>query len=181
MQAPNNWTGLKLFVRVSEHTWDWWLIPLNLRLQTEPMCEWGQCNTSPYCIQAGCIHSVCQEHLSFLHHYQGSIDFNTVNIHRTVWVYFLIFPGSRDGILSEMIFKDHIIQYTPCSLGSVQGNTSLGTVFLDTLPRGNIRNTSSRGKHLQCSSNDADMHNVDICRQTKCHYIECTDGTKLKQ
>ena len=94
---------------------------------------------------------------------------------------FLDIPGSRDGILSEMIFKDHIIQYTPCSLGSVQGNTSLGTVFLDTLPRGNIRNTSSRGKHLKCSSNDADMHNVDICRQTKCHYIECADGLKLKQ
>ena len=64
---------------------------------------------------------------TFFHHYQGSIDFNTVNIHRTVWVYFLIFPGSRDGILSEMFFKDHIIQYTPCSLGSVQGNTSLGS------------------------------------------------------
>ena len=30
--------------------------------------------------------------VSFFHHYQGSIDFNTVNIHRTVWVYFLIFP-----------------------------------------------------------------------------------------
>ena len=107
------------------------------------------------------------QYFPFFHHYQGSIDFNTVNIHRTVWVYFLIFPGSRDGILSEMIFKDHIIQYTPCSLGSVQGNTSLGTVFLDTLPRGNIRNTSSRGKHLQCSSNDAEKHNVDICRQSQ--------------
>ena len=99
---------------------------------------------------------------AFSHHYQGSIDFNTVNIHRTVWVYFLIFPRSRDGILSEMIFKDHIIQYTPCSLGSVLENTALGTVFSDTLPIGNIRNTSSRGKHFQCSSNDAEMLNVDI-------------------
>ena len=34
--AKCNSTGQKLFVRVSEHTWDWWLIPLNLRLQTEP-------------------------------------------------------------------------------------------------------------------------------------------------
>ena len=104
---------------------------------------------------------------TFVHHYQGSIDFNTVNIHRTVWVYFLIFPRSRDGILSEMIFKDHIIQYTPCSLGSVQGNTSLGTVFSDTLPIGNIRNTSSRGKHFQCSSNDAETLNVDIYWQSQ--------------
>ena len=80
---------------------------------------------------------------------------------------FLDIPGSSDGILSEMIFKDHIIQYTPCSLGSVQGNTSLGTVFLDTLPRGNNRNTSSRGKHLHCSSNDAEKPNVDICRHSQ--------------
>ena len=80
---------------------------------------------------------------SFLHHYQGSVDFNTVNIHRTVWVYFLIFPRSRDGMLSDMIFKDHIIQFTPLSLGSVLENTALGTVFSDTLPIGNIRNTSS--------------------------------------
>ena len=87
-------------------------------------------------------------HWPFSHHQQGSIDFNTVNIHRTVWVYFLIFPRSRDGILSEMIFKDHIIQYTPCSLGSVLENTALGTVFSDTLPIGNIRNTSSRGNIL---------------------------------
>jgi len=82
--------------------------------------------------------------LPFLHHYQGSIDFNTVNIHRTVWVYFLIFPRSRDGILSEMIFKDHIIQHTPCSLRSVMEISILGTVFSDTLPIENIRNTSSR-------------------------------------
>ena len=86
------------------------------------------------------------KYIPFFHHYQGSIDFNTVNIHRTVWVYFLIFPRSRDGTLSEMIFKDQIIQYTPCSLGSVRENTALGTVFSDTLPDvGNIRNTSSRG------------------------------------
>ena len=32
-------------------------------------------------------------------------------------------------------------------LGSVQGNTALGTVFLDTLPRANIGNTSLHGKH----------------------------------
>ena len=56
------------------------------------------------------------------HHYQVSIDFNTVNIHRPVGMYFLIFTGSRGDI---------DIQYTPCPLGSVLGNTGPGTVFLD--------------------------------------------------
>ena len=50
------------------------------------------------------------------------------------------------GLISEaMIYKDHIIQYSPCALGSVQRNTSLGTVFPRTLPRESIGNTSSRG------------------------------------
>ena len=45
--------------------------------------------------------------------------------------------------LNDMICRDHIFEYDPCSLGSVLGNTALGTIFLDTLPRANIRNTSS--------------------------------------
>ena len=40
--------------------------------------------------------------------------------------------------------KVNPIQSNP---GSVQGNTSLGTVFPRTLPRENIGNTSSRGIH----------------------------------
>ena len=60
-----------------------------------------------------------------------------------------------------MIFKDHIIQYTPCSLGSVLEYTALGIVFSDTLPIGNNRNTSSRGKHLRGSSIDAETLNGD--------------------
>ena len=52
------------------------------------------------------------------------------------------------GLISEdIIHRDHIIQYSPCALGSVQRNTSLGTVFPRTLPWANIGNTSSRGKH----------------------------------
>ena len=35
---------------------------------------------------------------TFFHHYQGSIDFNTVNIHRTVGMYFLVSTGFRDDI-----------------------------------------------------------------------------------
>ena len=35
---------------------------------------------------------------SFFHHYQGSIDFNTVNIHRNVGMYFLVSTGNRGDI-----------------------------------------------------------------------------------
>ena len=38
---------------------------------------------------------------------------------------------SDDGMISnDTINRDHIFQYTPCSPGSVLGNTALGTVFL---------------------------------------------------
>ena len=43
------------------------------------------------------------------YHYQGGIDFNTVNIHGTEGIYFLIFRST------EIIFS----QYTLCSPGSV--------------------------------------------------------------
>ena len=50
------------------------------------------------------------------------------------------------GLKSEATtYKDHVIRYSPCALGSVQRNTSLGTVFPRTLPRESIGNTSSRG------------------------------------
>ena len=32
------------------------------------------------------------------YHYQGNIDFNTVNIHCTVGMYFLLLTGNRDDI-----------------------------------------------------------------------------------
>ena len=38
-----------------------------------------------------------QDH-PFFHHYQGSIDFNTANIHRTVGMYFLISTGNSGDI-----------------------------------------------------------------------------------
>ena len=51
--------------------------------------------------------------------------------------------ATRMILILILNFKDHIIQFTSRSLGSVLGNTALGTVFLD----------------------DADRHNVDIlCR-----------------
>ena len=61
-------------------------------------------------------------------------------------MYFLVFTGNRADI-GGYDLRDQNIQYSPCALGSVQGNTSLGTVFPRTLPRENIGNTSSRGKH----------------------------------
>ena len=59
-----------------------------------------------------------------------------------------VFLRWQQGCLShDMINRDHsIIQYTSCSLGTVLGNTSPGTVFLDTLPWANIRHTSFHGK-----------------------------------
>ena len=35
---------------------------------------------------------------SFFHHYQGSIDFNIVNIHCTVEMYFFVSTGNWDDI-----------------------------------------------------------------------------------
>ena len=37
-------------------------------------------------------------YVSFFHHYQGSIDFNTVNIHHPEGMYFLVSTGNRDDI-----------------------------------------------------------------------------------
>ena len=74
--------------------------------------------------------------------------------------------------------KDPIYSLLPGVYGSI---LPLGTVFPRTLLRANIRNTPSRGKHLQCSSNDANGLNVDICRQATWHHIGCTIWTKLKQ
>ena len=56
-----------------------------------------------YTIDAlACLHNVVIiQHswdITFFHHYQGSIDFNTVNIHRTVGMYFLVSTGNRGDI-----------------------------------------------------------------------------------
>ena len=126
------------------------------------------------------VYFLCNVHPSFFHHYQESIDFNTVNIHRTVGMYFLVSTGNRGDIEWHDLQRSY---YPIHSLlpGVYVSILSLGTVFPRTLPMANIRNTSSRGKHWQCSSNDADKLNVDICRQAKRHYIGCTIWTKLKQ
>ena len=79
-------------------------------------------------------------------------------------------------LLNDMIYNDHVMQYTPCS---VRRNTALGIIFLDTPPRANIRNTSSRGKHKQCSSYDANRLIVDICRQAKYHNNGCAEQLNL--
>ena len=68
-------------------------------------------------------------HVTFSHHYQVSIDFNTVNIHRTVGMDVLIFSSCRNGI-DDIICWDH--NFTFCSLGSLSANIALGTVFLYT-------------------------------------------------
>ena len=97
-----------------------------------------------------------------------SIDFNTVNKNCTVGMYFLILPATAVIVpcISGINYSTSTVpefkraltvvlhgngddiewhdlqgpnfQYTSCSLGSVLGNPALGTVCLDTLPRGCI-------------------------------------------
>ena len=123
----------------------------------------GQCATSfnPRIIKVYIL-AIKPLEQTFFHHYQGSIDFNTVNIHRTV--------ACRDvflGIHWQQGWYWHDLQrsYYPIHsllTGVYVSILSLGTVFPRTLPRANIRNTSSHGKHWQCFSNDADKLSVDI-------------------
>ena len=92
-------------------------------------------------------------------------------------LYFLILPFNK-VIANDMIYRDHIFQYTPFSLGSVSNTlpAPLGVYLHSLLIWEWIRkycplNTTLRGNHWQCFSNDADRHNVDIFRQAKCQHI----------
>ena len=38
------------------------------------------------------------KHCTFFHHYQGSIDFNIVNIHPTAAMYLFVSTGNRNDI-----------------------------------------------------------------------------------
>ena len=73
-------------------------------------------------------------YIAFFHHYQGSIDFNTVNIHRTVGMYFLVSTGNRGDIewhdLQRSYYPIHSL--LPGVYVSIR---SLGTVFPHTLLR----------------------------------------------
>ena len=77
-------------------------------------------------------------------HYQGSIDFNTVNIHRTVEMYFLVSTGKRDDIECHDLQGSYYLIHSLCPrvYSSIQ---SLGKVFPHTPPWANIRSTSSCG------------------------------------
>ena len=82
-------------------------------------------------------------HWAFLHH-----CWSIVNVFRARMCSWYSLEGVYQEILSlGMYFLVHSLGSREC-IGSVQGNTALGTVFSDTLPEGKIRNTSSRGKHL---------------------------------
>ena len=69
----------------------------------------------------------------------------TLSIFNALKVCISWYSLATELISEAMTYKDHIIQYSPCALGSVQRNTSLGIVFPRTLPRESIGNTSSRG------------------------------------
>ena len=70
-------------------------------------------------------------------------------------MYFLTFTCNTGDI--ELYDPQRLyFHYTPCSLGSLSGNTALGTVFFYTLPWVNIKNTSSRGNDaIDCEVIDA--------------------------
>ena len=50
---------------------------------------------------------------SFPHHYQGRIDFNTVNPSHSTGMDLVSIPASR-GVLANPIPRDKIFQYSPC-------------------------------------------------------------------
>merc|ERR1711894_705458 len=83
--------------------------------------------------------------LFILSSYQGSIDFNTVNIHRTVGMYFLVSTGNRGDIewhdLQRSYYPIHFL--LPGVYVSI---LSLGTVFPHTLPMANIQKKNSKKK-----------------------------------
>ena len=62
----------------------------------------------------------------------------TLSIFNALKVCISWYSLATELISEAMTYKDHIIQYSPCALGSVQRNTSLGTVFPRTLPRDSI-------------------------------------------
>ena len=79
---------------------------------------------------------------TFFHHYQGSIDFNTVNIHRTIGMYFLVSTGNRGDIewldLQRSYYPIHSllpgVYVSILSLGTVLIRTPLGAwMWLDIM------------------------------------------------
>ena len=50
---------------------------------------------------------------AFPHHYQGRIDFNTVNPSHSTGMDLVSIPASR-GVLANPIPRDKIFQYSPC-------------------------------------------------------------------
>ena len=108
-------------------------------------------------------------HYPFFHHYQGSIDFNIVNIHPTEEMYFFVPMGNRDDIEwnDQQRSSYPILPLLPGVYGSI---LSLGTVFPCTLPREDIRNTSSRIN----IDNIPDISNANTSRQAICWHRGCT-------
>ena len=78
-----------------------------------------------------------------------------------------------------MIHRDHIFQYTPCSQGNVFGNIAQGTVFLDTLPRVNIRRlciraSPKRGRYWEILRVQGNLEGGgEIILNTSRVFVEC--------
>ena len=75
-------------------------------------------------------------------------------------------------ILNDMIYRDHIFEYTTCSLGSVLGNTALGTIFLNRASiRGQILGTHPHAENIYSAPAMMRMQSVDICGTPYMWYI----------
>ena len=67
--------------------------------------------------------------------------------------FFLSWYSLETGMISnDMIYRDHIIKNALCSLGSVLSNIALGTVFINTLPRGPTDSVRARILHHSASA-----------------------------
>ena len=118
--------------------------PLKYGLSRKPSATWDWTHKPNFVLtfpetpshyrQWSCGLSNLKQHDAFFHHYQGSIDFNIVNIHPTIEMYFFVSTGNRDDV--EGNDQQRSSCPIPSLLPGVYGSIlSLGTVFLRTLPR----------------------------------------------
>ena len=79
------------------------------------------------------------QYKAFFHHYQGSIDFNTVNVHRTVGMYFLVSTGNRADIEWHDLQRSYLSNTFPAP----------GSVRINAVPRDSISPYTPYGEYQE--------------------------------
>ena len=100
--------------------------------------------------------------IKLAHFHNRSETYHGPNVYTRVFLRSdILYVSGISSIYSfEMISRDHIIQYTPFS------QYYIDLVLIQSL--GRISDTNPRLENIWvCSSNDANIHNVEICKQTK--------------